>query len=55
MSRKSTTKPAGEALEELLSLLRERQSFCPACGGEYVHRGNDCCLSGRWFQTETDE
>lgn len=38
-------------LTNLLSKLHERQSWCPMCGGEYVHdRG--CDLDGLWFDKD---
>ena len=46
-------------LQKLLDALKERQSWCPYCGGEYVHNhgwsGEErvpCILKGRWFRDE---
>jgi hypothetical protein len=36
-------------LMTLLRALRERQSFCPLCGGEYVC-DSGCALDGVWFE-----
>lgn len=41
-------------LEELLEVIRQRQSWCPYCGGEKVH-GDNCILWGMWFSYETEE
>lgn len=38
-------------LERLLDKLRERQSWCPYCSGEYVH-DDECILKGMWFPKE---
>ncbi len=38
----------------LLNKLRERQSWCPMCGGEYVH-DKDCELEGLWFKNEIEK
>ncbi len=51
-----------KVLAKLLDRLRERQSWCPYCGGEYthdpskwVHDTNTCVLNGLWFPDETSE
>lgn len=38
-------------LQILIDKLKERQSWCPLCGGEYIHDEN-CEIEGLWFDTE---
>jgi len=38
---------------QLISKLKERQSWCPYCGGEYVHN-QDCAINGLWFDHDTE-
>ena len=40
-------------LEQLLDRLKESQSWCPYCCGEYAH-DNDCILRGMWFDNNHD-
>jgi len=42
-------------LEALLDKLRERGSYCPYCGGEYVHTDHSCILYGLWFRHELED
>ena len=39
-------------LKLLLDKLRESQSFCPYCAGEYAC-DDECPLKGLWFDEET--
>lgn len=39
-------------LEALLRALSKRQSWCPLCGGEYVH-SEGCNLEKLWFDDES--
>lgn len=41
-------------LKKLLDKLKERQSWCPCCGGESVH-DYGCVLEGHWFRSETED
>jgi len=43
----------GSLLIALLDKLRERQSWCPYCGGETTHEA-DCLLENLWFPWEID-
>ena len=42
----------GEILTMLLDKLRERQSWCPYCGGEHVCQ-EECVLEKHWFRRES--
>ena len=42
-----------DILLSLLSKLKERQSWCPYCGGEHVHT-EECVLKGLWFEEDTN-
>lgn len=37
-----------DILTQLLNHLKEKQSYCPMCGGEYVCEPN-CILDELWF------
>jgi len=42
-----------QVLLQLLEKLKVRQSWCPYCGGEYVHSSN-CVLRGLWFPDDPE-
>lgn len=42
-----------QILTALLSKLKERQSWCPYCNGEYTHNA-ECVLKGLWFEEDTN-
>ncbi len=43
-----------KTLMKLISKLKERQSWCPYCGGECAHSDSECILRGLWFDDDPD-